>query len=98
MLGVNRTMVSGRTVAFEFLRLQERGQGVVLLASPEGRCPATPFSLVELEKNRAVFSNPEHDFPQQVVYERVGDRLNASIEGVEDGEPKTVGWVFVLQP
>lgn len=80
MLGMGRTIRAARTVSFEFLRITEQNGRVVYLASPNGREPTT-FTLVEFAPNRAVFSNPEHDFPQRLVYERNGAELNVSIEG-----------------
>jgi hypothetical protein len=98
MIGINRTVAGETTVGLEYLRLEERDAGLVLVASPDGRCPPTEFVLVVLDGQRAVFANPEHDFPQRIVYRRDGDRLHASIEGEEGGEPKKIGWVFELQP
>jgi hypothetical protein len=98
MLGVNRTLADDRTVGFEFLRLEERDGGIVLFASPGGRFPATEFTMIEQEGQRAVFANPDHDFPQRITYRREGDRLHAEIEGAEAGEKKKIGWVFELVP
>jgi hypothetical protein len=47
MLGVNRTVVDGRTVHFEYLRIEQGPEGVVYLASPGGRPPPTPLALAE---------------------------------------------------
>ena len=98
MLGVNRTIAGEKTVAFEYLRLEADDQGVRLLASPGGRSPATAFTLIEFEHQRAVFENPDHVFPQRVVYRREGNRLHAAIEGTRDGEPARIDWVFERQP
>lgn len=98
MLGVNRTVSGDRTLAFEYLRLEERDGGLVLLASPGGRHPATTFTLVKLEEQGAVFANPDHDFPQQISYRREGDRLMAEISGADEGEKKSIGWVFERVP
>ena len=94
MFGVNRTVAGYQTVGFEFLRLENREGTVVLLASPNGRCPPTEFTLIELDGRRALFSNPEHDFPQQISYRREGTRLHAEIEGVDGGELKKAGCDF----
>jgi len=75
-----------------------RAGGVVLHASPGGRFPTTEFALVDLDDQRAVFSNPDHDFPQRITYQRDGNRLHAEIEGAEDGEKKVAGWIFELAP
>ena len=50
------------------------------------------FKLTTLEENRAVFENPEHDFPTKIVYERDGDMLTAIVSGLIDGEERSSGW------
>ncbi|MCU0304227.1 MAG: DUF6265 family protein [Thermoanaerobaculales bacterium] len=98
MLGVNRTVSGDRTTGFELLRIEERDGALVLLASPDGRCPATEFTLAELADRRAVFANPEHDFPQTIVYRREGSTLHAEIAGTDGGEPRSASWSFELMP
>jgi hypothetical protein len=94
MLGVNRTVKGDRTVAFEFLRIEADPSGLVYLASPQGR-PATPFRLKELSGQRVVFENPEHDFPQRVLYWRdAEDSLHARIEGTRGGRTAAQEWVW----
>jgi hypothetical protein len=67
MLGVHRDVRSGRPASWEYLRIEEGPGGIVYQASPGGTAP-TPFRLVELRGHRAVFANPEHDFPKRIVY------------------------------
>ncbi len=92
MLGLNRTVIDGRTAAFEYMRIESTPEGIVYFASPQGRHPPTRFVLVESSPRRAVFENPGHDFPQRIVYERTGDRLDARIEGRQDGRPISEQW------
>ena len=92
MLGVNRTVRDGETVFFEYLRIEARDDGIVYLASPKGRQPPTEFRLVVAEEGRLVVENPEHDFPKRIFYERDGGDLILRIEGVENGEPRSVEW------
>jgi len=94
MLGTSHTVADGRTVFFEYVRIEARPAGIVYLASPVGRDPPTPFPLREASANRVVFANDEHDFPQRVIYERQGDRLHARIEGKVGGKPKTSTWSY----
>jgi hypothetical protein len=95
MLGMNRTVVGGRTLVFEYLRIEVRGEEVVYVASPAGRTPATPFTLTALGDRRVVFENPDHDFPQRIVYARDGASLDARIEGMRDGEPEAMQWTML---
>ena len=96
MLGVNRTIVDGKTVAFEFLRIEETPRGIIYYASPGGRYPPTPFGLLRLDGQRVVFSSADHDFPTRIRYHRQGSRLFGAIEGEEDGEMKTSEWSWQL--
>ena len=96
MLGVNRTIIDGETVAFEFLRIEETPQGIVYYASPGGRFPPTAFGLLRLTGQRVVFSTADHDFPTRIRYHRQGNRLYGAIEGEEDGEMKTSQWTWQL--
>ena len=56
MLGLGRTVKGGRAVEFEFMRIEEKGDGLVYLASPGGK-PATPFPLVERGDMSVVFES-----------------------------------------
>jgi hypothetical protein len=93
MLGLSRTLAGGRAVGFEYLRIEQRGATVVYVASPGGR-PPTEFPLRELSGQRVVFENPEHDFPQRILYWREGEGLCARIEGERDGQARQLGWCW----
>ena len=81
LLGVHRDVKNGRTVSWEFLRIETTPDGIVYQASPTGR-PPTPFKLVESGERRAVFANPQHDFPKRILYWLAKDgALHARIEG-----------------
>lgn len=80
ILGLHRDWRQGsERASFEFLRIEAREGGLVYVAAPGGG-PATEFALVELEGQRAVFENPQHEFPQRLVYEREGGALAVRIE------------------
>lgn len=82
MLGINRTLRNGRTVAFEFLRIAETEDGsLVLTASPSGQ-EATAFTLGSISEKQIVFENARHDFPQRIAYRLLPDGLLlGAIEG-----------------
>ncbi|MDX1501238.1 MAG: DUF6265 family protein, partial [Thermoanaerobaculia bacterium] len=85
MLGVSRVVGEAGT-QFEFLRIASVDGGLALLASPGGK-PPVAFRLVESADGLAVFSNPDHDFPQRIGYRREGDEMRARVEAVgPDGE------------
>ncbi len=85
MLGVSRTLVSGKTAGFEFLRIEARADGVFYVAQPGGR-PPTEFKLTEAGEGKAVFENPQHDHPKIIRYRLEGDALTAEVEGDEGKE------------
>lgn len=91
ILGLNRSVRAAGGVFFEYLRIVEEEGAVVYYASPVGRA-ATPFTLVESGDRRAVFANPEHDFPQRIIYESTGEELIATIEGEVGGETRSSTW------
>ncbi len=91
VLGLHRDVRAGGRAFFEHLLIVEEDGALVYYASPAGR-PATPFTLIEAGERRAVFANPEHDYPQRIIYERDGDQLTATIEGDVAGETRASGW------
>jgi len=97
MLGLHRDVRAGRPF-FEYLRIADHDGGVAYLASPRGREP-TAFRLIENGAQRAVFANPEHDFPQRIIYWLSDDdRLHARIEGEVDGEARSSEWSWARAP
>ncbi len=91
MLGMSRTIVKDRTVAYEFLLIRQDEAGeIALVAKPSGQKEAS-FKLVKLADREAVFENPDHDFPQRIIYRspEVGV-LNARIEGQLKGTARAV--------
>jgi Domain of unknown function (DUF6265) len=82
MMGISRTIAGDKLVEFEFLRLEQRADGIYYVASPKGRCPATDFKLTNLSGHEATFENPQHDFPKRIIYRKNSDgSLVASIDG-----------------
>lgn len=92
MVGMHRTIRDGRMVEFEFLRIEEQKGALVYLSMPNGRSPATPFTLKTLDGERVVFENLAHDFPHRVIYSREGDNLRARIEGMVNGQERSMEW------
>ena len=96
MLGMSRTVKQGRTVAHEFMRIAEQpGGGLAFHAQPSGK-PPDVFPARQVTATEVVFENPQHDFPQRIAYARDGDtRLNARIEGLRNGVPRTIPFPMV---
>lgn len=92
LLGVNRSIIIGRT-HFEFLRIADTEAGVIYFASPSGQ-PATEFPLKSREKDKVVFENLKHDFPQTITYWKADGQLHAKIEATVDGKTKAMEWTW----
>lgn len=84
ILGLHRD-VGGPKTSFEFLRIAEVDGRLAYLASP-GCQPAVKFPVAEIGKNRVVFENRQHDFPQRIIYWMSGPKLCARVEGPAGGE------------
>ena len=90
MMGMSRTVAGEKTVEFEYLRIEQRADGIYYVAHPKARCPATDFKLTKSSATEAVFENPQHDFPKRIIYRKTGaDSLTASIDGGEGSRAMT---------
>lgn len=92
--GYNRKIDENKTIFFENLTLQKDSQGLIYWASPLGK-NRTPFRMTHLGRFSVSFSNPEHDFPQNIVYVRENDVLTVTISG--QGHESTT-WRWHLLP
>ncbi|WP_435003586.1 DUF6265 family protein [Xanthomonas arboricola] len=91
LLGVSRTVKQGKTVEFEFMQIRaaESGQ-LAFIAMPSGR-KTVVFPLLRLGETEVVFENPQHDFPQRVIYQLEGEtKLRARIEGMRKGALRVI--------
>jgi len=93
MLGMHRDTAGGKATGFEFLRIEQDGEGLVYRAMPEGR-PATDFRRVAQGGSCIVFENPAHDFPRRILYWREGTALHARIAGPRPATPASREWVW----
>jgi len=91
LLGVSRTVKQGKTVEFEFMQIRavESGQ-LAFIAMPSGQ-KTVVFPLLRLGETEVVFENPQHDFPQRVIYQLEGEtKLRARIEGMRKGALRVI--------
>jgi hypothetical protein len=67
---------------------------VVLTPYPEGKESSVTFRLTDFDQKtrRALFENPEHDFPTKISYQRVAeDSLTILVSGPgKDGKEKVI--------
>lgn len=89
MLGMSRTVKGGRTVFTEFMHISSAADGgVVMNVQLQLAAKSTPFRLIEAKDGTATFSNPEHDYPQRIIYRRESGSLFARIEGNAGGKER----------
>lgn len=91
MLGIGRTVRNGKTVEHEFLQIRLNAEGrVVYIALPSRQKEAT-FVASSIGERTVTFENPQHDFPQRIIYRALPEnRLTARIEGMRGGNLRVV--------
>jgi hypothetical protein len=94
IVGVGITRRPGVAPSFEWMRIGPGSQGGrSFFASPQGGA-VTEFPLQAAQGANLVFSIPQHDFPQRVVYSRTGDVLTGAIEGTMNGQERRITWTY----
>ena len=93
MLGMARTVANGKTVEYEFVQIRAEADGeIYYVAKPSGQ-PEASFKLIKFQNREATFENPEHNFPQRIIYRLEPDgSLFARIEGTSKGKPRAVDY------
>ena len=93
MMGMSRTVAGEKTVEFEYIRIEQRADGIYYVAHPKARCPGTDFKLTRASATEAVFENPQHDFPKRIIYRKGADDSLTAI--TDDGEgSKAITFAF----
>jgi hypothetical protein len=89
MLGMSRTVMDGKTVEYEFIRIEPVNGVLAYVAMPSRQAEAA-FPLASLDAGSVVFENRSHDFPQRIAYRRNPDgSMTARIEGTVDGQSRS---------
>ena len=86
ILGIGRTVKNGKTVDYEFMRVEQRVDGIYYVAKPKENNDETAFKLIRSTLNEVVFENKEHDFPQRIIYKLMGIKMIGRIEGNNNGK------------
>lgn len=87
MLGIFRDARNPKNVFTEFMLIREEQGTLVLNVQLRMASTSTAFRLKKLAKEEVVFENPQHDYPQRIMY-KIGDdgQLHARIEGTDKGK------------
>jgi hypothetical protein len=99
-----KVLDDGQLVHSEGLWLRAGRRGHVYVAQP-GHVEPTEFRPIVPDRARFgvetpaaatvwVWANYDHDFPQEIHYALVGDRLDVAIAGPEDGGGRSMGWTL----
>lgn len=99
MIGMSRSVRDGKLREFEFMRIVPAADGKLqYVAIPSGQPEAT-FPVKEIGDNAVTFENPQHDFPQRILYRLVDkDTLVARIEGSVGGQARAADFPYKRCP
>jgi hypothetical protein len=96
MIGVGRTVVKGKTVSYEFMRMVETNDGIDYIAKPSSNSGETSFRSKSSNGKEIVFENLENDFPKRIIYKSdKADLLFARIEAAKDGKTKAIDFPMI---
>jgi hypothetical protein len=93
-IGVGRTVKAGKTVSFEFMRIETRDGETNFIAVLAGQEP-TKFKLTASGADWARFENPQHDFPKRIEFRLTGSGMHAEIAGPgRDGKEEVIPFEY----
>ncbi len=79
LIGFAVSIADGKAVFYEVLSIKRNDEGTwAYTAHPSGQASAS-FIVTDQGDTSVVFTNPDHDYPQEIRYEREGNQLYASI-------------------
>ncbi len=67
MIGMGREVKDGKLAFHEYLRLEDRDDGIYYIAQPFGKL-ITEYKLTNATPTVMLFENPDHDFPKKIEY------------------------------
>lgn len=86
ILSISKELLPDGSAFVEFERFHTVDSFVVMTPYPGGR-ESVPFTMTALgdEDQQARFSNPDHDFPNDIIYTAFGrDSLHIEVTGLDD--------------
>lgn len=92
LLGESYFVIGKDTVFGEKVELKQRENDFIYEArvAKQNDEKPVPFKLTSSSEKEMVFENPAHDYPNKIVYQKVGnDSLVAEIFGKKDGKEKS---------
>lgn len=91
MIGVGRTIRDGKASDWEFMRIEQTGDGLTFFAKPKANPDWTAFPMVRMSSTEILFENSGHDFPNRVIYRHPKpDLITPRIEGTINGKMQAI--------
>lgn len=86
IVGYTKIYNGDQSEFFEFEKFQVVDGRIELSPSPFGH-QGVPFAIQSISATKAVFENPQHDFPNRIIYElKPNGEMFARIEGQKNGQ------------
>ncbi len=85
------------TIFYEQVKLEQRNNEIHCVIKTKGQHDneSVSFKLRSKDAEALVFENPQHDFPTQITYTKIGnDSLYAEISGLAKGQERKEGFPF----
>jgi hypothetical protein len=95
LVGVSHTAMDGKTLDYEYLRIEPRADGIHYVTTPSGQ-KEVAYKLVDVTTAEGgdvvfAFANPAQDFPQKISYRRGSEGwLYATVDGKVAGADRQV--------
>jgi hypothetical protein len=95
LVGVSQTVMDGKTLDYEYLRIESRPDGVNYVMSPPGK-PEIAYRLADVAPQQGgdvvfTFASAGQDFPQKILYRKSTEGwLYATVEGKVGGADRQV--------
>ena len=88
MLCTARNVKGTQTTFTEFAMIHVQKDNLAITVQSGLTSDKTTFPMVTLKSGEVIFENPQHDFPQRILYRSAGKNgLFAKIEGTMKGKP-----------
>jgi len=80
------------TLHHESIVMKQTGEDLLYIPTVQGQNNGKPvtFKLTQATAKQLVFENPQHDYPQKIIYQQITkDSLVAKISGIQQGKPSS---------
>ncbi|MBK7393095.1 MAG: hypothetical protein IPI64_07285 [Chloracidobacterium sp.] len=95
LFGIGQTVFRSKTTGYEFMRIEQRDDGIYFVSRPKENPADTSFKLISSDGGWFVFENKAHDFPQRVIYSFTATKMTGRIEGTMDGRSAGIDFPMV---